>query len=138
MRTRLALVPTVGLVLLAVRCIYSLVENSADPMRDYRGYHDPEHYVFPATEVLHWSIAIGIEALAAIAVLAFTRSLATMCFCLAVLCGIAVMGFGMLAMHAPAYYTGHVFWLFCAGVWLLVCSIILGVIRASSNRRGSA
>lgn len=138
MRTRLAILPTVGLVLIAVRCIHALVVNSADPMRDYAGYHDPEHYVYPATEVLHWSIAIGAEALAAIAILVFTRSLATVCFALAMLSGIAMVGFGMLAMHAPVYYTGHVFWLFCAGVWLLVCSIVVAVIRAISNRRGSA
>jgi hypothetical protein len=133
-----ALIPVVGLLLLAIASVYWSAVQSADPMRDYVGHRHPETYEYPTAGVIEWSAAILAEALLTSWIVWRAKSLAMTCFAAGFMYVCCFFGMLVLAMHAPVYFTSHILWLLVGGVWLGLAALITGVLRATSSRGDSA
>jgi hypothetical protein len=111
----------------------AIVDRSRSP-RHYDGYRfrhtaPPADWSYPIEGVATWVAVIAIEAVALSWLLWRARGAGPgrISFALAVLCTLATLFFGMMAMHAPLPVGVHVVSLFYAAAWLLAIAVISGV-----------
>jgi hypothetical protein len=135
MKLRVAMIPIVGLVGLAVWAIHALVVRSGHPGNYYRYRHSDVGFVYPTDSVVTWSAVILIEAVIAGVVVARIKHTPGACVVMALCFGAAFMAMLPLAMHAPPYYGMHLVWLLFAAGWLVVAAIATALVNLALRRR---
>lgn len=125
----IALVAIAGLVVLAAFWIHAVIAGSANPGAFYGYRHHPENFVYPADEVVTWSLAIAVETLAACILLLLGRGPVASCAAAAAIFGVIVLFCIPLVMHAPPYYGGHLAFVLLSAVWLGSIVIVAGIVR---------
>jgi hypothetical protein len=125
----ISLVAIAGLVVLAALSIHGVIAKSADPGGYYGYRHHPEDFVYPAEEVVTWSLAIAVETLAACTLLLLARSPVARCAAAAAIFGVIVMFCMPLAMHAPPYYGGHLVFVLFSAMWLGLIVVVARIVR---------
>jgi len=126
----ISLVAIAGLVALAALMIHGVIANSANPGSYYGYRHHPEDFVYPADDVLTWTLAIAVETLAACTLLLLVRGapVAT-CAAIAAIFAVITSFFMLFAMHAPPYYGGHLVFALFSAAWLGLIVIVAGIVR---------
>lgn len=113
----------IGLVVTAAWSVERLIRSSARPGNYYQYRHSADGFVYPTHEVVWWCVAIVVELVIALSFLVFAPRSSPPAARLAILgalFGLGLLGCGLLAMHAPPYYGGHLVWLFRAAAWTFV------------------
>lgn len=134
----LARLASLGHAAIAIWCIVHLVKSSGDPGHYYQYRHGAEGFQYPAHEVGVWCSVIGAELVATAWILWFAPSLAATAVLLAVAFGVATVGFGLLAMHAPPYYGMHVIFLLFSAGWLVIVGIAAALAGGGGARQEAA
>jgi hypothetical protein len=129
---RFSAITVTGLLAIAGWFVYLSIVNSGHPGNYYAFRHSAAGFVYPSSEVATWCTAIAVDALLAASLVwrsPTPRALAAM---LGLLCGLGLVMFGVMAMHAPPYYGAHLAFLFFAGVWLLGAAVVGGLLRLAA------
>jgi hypothetical protein len=137
--SRLRWIVIAGLALNALWCCWMIIDSS----RTAVGYHpyryhrlgSPADWAFPTEAVAKWISGIAVEVLVMSLILRHSRlGTSVLCFLLSIPTGVLCVFSALFSMHAPRAFSFHTVMLFFAAAWMLVMTVISGIVWLRTRR----